>query len=762
MPVHGQVELNPEQELAAAHGSGPLLILAGAGTGKTRVLVHRIVRLLRARVPPWQILAVTFTNKAATEMRHRLRSLLGLGAERMWIGTFHGTCARLLRTYGGHLGLPRDFLIYDEDDQKRIINTLLKEGGFDEMITVQAVRSRIDRARNRGEDPTSASYASSAWGANASWGDDVMKTVYPQYRERLAREGAVDFNDLLLNVLELAEHPEVGPELASLFQHVLVDEFQDTNLVQYRLVRHLSRVTRNLTVVGDDDQAIYSWRGAEPRNLLDFDRDFPDATVIKLEQNYRSTQIILNGANAVIEHNRNRHEKALWSDRAGGEPILWEECADERGEADFIARAVRGLVSEEGRDLGDIAVLYRTHAQSRVLEEQLRRYDIPYRIVGGVSFFQRKEIKDIIAYLSLLINPSADSYFERIVNVPARGIGKTTIDRVRAHAKVAGISELDAARSCSCGAVAALGPAPRKKLAAFIDIMNGLRDVQAAGASVTELIIQAVERSGYRERLEIEDTPESRDRLENLSELVSMASDFDDGSGGAGTTLVDFLERLSLSSANDEEDGRGNTRITLMTIHAAKGLEFPVVFMCGMEEGLFPSLREREGTDERDALEEERRLAYVAMTRAMERLVLTNARVRRQWGEVRINFPSRFIDEIPAECMAVRARAAAARVVVPDPELGRMRRPTMAARASHDELDQRVQYDDMPEYHADEHGGRERAGGGGIQAGVWVSHASFGDGKVIKAQGAGRDRKLLIDFSEVGLKTVLERFVERT
>jgi DNA helicase-2/ATP-dependent DNA helicase PcrA len=295
--------------------------------------------------------------------------------------------------------------------------------------------------------------------------------------------------------------------------------------------------------------------------------------------------------------------------------------------------------------------------------------------------------------------------------------------------------------------------------------MNGLRDVQAAGASVTELIIQAVERSGYRERLEIEDTPESRDRLENLSELVSMASDFDDDSSGAGTTLVDFLERLSLSSANDEEDGRGNTRITLMTIHAAKGLEFPVVFMCGMEEGLFPSLREREGTDERDALEEERRLAYVAMTRAMDRLVLTNARVRRQWGEVRINFPSRFIDEIPAECMAVRARAAAARVVVPEPELGRMHRPRVAVRASHDELDQRVQYDDVPEYHADEYGGRNGGGeraGGGIQAGVWVSHASFGEGKVIKAQGAGRDRKLLIDFSEVGLKTVLERFVERT
>ena len=764
------------------------MVLAGAGTGKTRVLVQRIAYLVHRGVAPHEILAVTFTNKAAGEMRERLRNLLGIGAENMWIGTFHATCARLLRIHGERIGISRDFTIFDDDDQRRVLSALLKEHGLDDQVTPRAIATQIDRAKNRGQDPA---------GGAGGWGDDILRTIYPLYQARLRQEDAVDFNDLLLKSLELAEDPDVGPLLAARFRHVLVDEFQDTNAVQYRLVRHLCRGSRNLTVVGDDDQSIYSWRGAEPRNLLHFDSDYPDAAIVKLEQNYRSTGYILDAANAVIVYNRSRREKALWTELGRGELLLWEECTDERAEAEFIARAIGGLVGQERREWGDMAVLYRTRAQSRVLEEQLRRYQIDYRIVGDISFFQRREIKDTLAYLKLVIHPNADLCFERIINVPARGIGKTTVDRVRAHARVAGLSLLDAARSCTHGAVASVGPAARKKLAAFVDIIDGLRDVLAAGASVTELIIQTAERSRYRERLEIEDSPESRDRLGNLAELVSMASDFDEETGGKGT-LVDFLERISLSSSTDEADGRGHGAVTLMTIHAAKGLEFPVVFLCGMEEGLFPSLREREGEDAEDSMEEEFRLAYVAMTRARERLVLTNTRMRRHWGEMRMNRPSRFLDAIPQDCMAVRARPAAAMEPTVVSEVSSTYRRSgrgLSSGTTHDELDQRTHYDDLPEYVGDEvhvevsgetivydsdveasttmrrgrgsgrgvagqARSRQRQGGAQIGAGATVIHASFGTGRVIEAQGQGKGRKLLIQFSAVGLKTVMARFVD--
>jgi DNA helicase-2/ATP-dependent DNA helicase PcrA len=751
--------LNPAQQAAVDHGDGPLCVLAGAGSGKTRVLVHRIERLIATGVWPQEILAVTFSNKAAGEMRERLRQVCGPAAQVMWIGTFHATCARLLRIHHARASLSRDFSIFDDDDQLRLVNGLLKEQGLSDSVTPRTILTVIDRAKNRGADPA-------ALGPGRTYAHDLAAQVYPAYRAALAREDAVDFNDLLLKVLELCDDPEVGPALARRFRHVLVDEFQDTNLVQYRLVRHMASQTGNLTVVGDDDQAIYGWRGAEPRNLLDFELDFPHAVVVKLEQNYRSTSVILGAANGVISQNLDRHAKRLWTEQDGGQPILWEEAADDRSEADFVGRAIRGLTSEEGREWGDLAVLYRTHSQSRVLEEAMRVHRVPYRIVGGVSFFQRREIKDIRAYLRLVLNPSADSCFERVVNVPARGIGDTTIERVRAHARLGDMSLLDAARSCSHGAIAALKASARKKLAAFVDIIDGLREVQAAGASVSEIIIQAVERSGYRERLAIEDTPDARDRLGNLGELVSMAADFDDDAqraaddpvararaeqGGAPAgSLSAFEERISLASALDEEDGRG-TSVTLMTIHAAKGLEFPVVFVCGMEDGLFPSLRPRDGEDERKSLEEERRLAYVAFTRAKQRLVLTSARVRRQWAEVKMNRPSRFLDDIPSEHMAVRARPAPTR-----PPAGSLVRAPRQSQRTYDEYDQRTHHDE-PVFDV---GGEAADGGGHFPAGSAVHHGSFGTGRVLETRGSGRDLKLLIDFPTVGLKTVLARFVE--
>jgi DNA helicase-2/ATP-dependent DNA helicase PcrA len=820
-------ELNPEQRRAVEHGEGPLLVLAGAGTGKTRVLVNRIAHLVKGGVPPRDVLAVTFTNKAAGEMRERLRSLLGVGANHMWIGTFHATCARILRLHGDRVGLSRDFTILDDDDQRRILNNLLKERGLDEQITPRTLAIQIDRCKNRGEDPMQATQA------DTGWGSDILRDIYPLYQAQLAQEDAVDFNDLLLKVLDLARHPEIGPILSARFDHVLVDEFQDTNRVQYRLVRHFADVNRNLTVVGDDDQSIYSWRGAEPRNLLEFDRDYPDAVIVKLEQNYRSTQMILAAANAVIAHNRNRHEKALWTARSGGEPILWEQCETEREEAEFIARAIGGLVSAEDRSYGDMAVLYRTRAQSRAIEEQMRRFRIDYRIVGDVSFFQRKEIKDVLAYLRLLIHPNADSAFERVVNVPARGIGKTSLERIRDVARTSRTSLLDAARACAEGRLGGMGVGPRKKIASFIDILDGLRDVQAAGASVAELIIQTVERSGYKDSLARENTPEAEDRLGNLAELVSMASDFDEETEGQGT-LVEFDARVSLSSAVDEADGRSRGAVTLMTIHAAKGLEFPVVFLCGMEDGLFPSLRQRDAMDEQSTLEEEYRLAYVAMTRARERLVLTHARMRRHWGEMRMNQPSRFLDAIPHECLAVRARPAVrashspyerddagVRLARRDP-----RGPGAARRdprdggdfgdapggqydgrsdgrsdGFYDDVDQRVHaggraavvrdgdieydldavsdtdfFDDEPRRAPPRGAGSRLRSAGNVgrapvsrvpraaeqefRVGAVVSHATFGVGRVIEARGRGKSRKLLIDFASVGLKTVLERFVE--
>jgi DNA helicase II / ATP-dependent DNA helicase PcrA len=757
--------LNPEQRAAVEHGDGPLMVLAGAGTGKTRVLVHRIVRLVETGTPPWAILAVTFTNKAAGEMRHRLRQLLGDGVDALWIGTFHATCARLLRRFGSHVGLTRSFQIFDDNDQIKLIEKLLKETGFDEQVSPRTILSRIDRAKNRGIDPV----------APTGSFDDVIERVYPLYQAQLAKENAVDFNDLLLKTIDLFKYESAARVLKVKFRHVLVDEFQDTNRVQYQLVWRFAEATRNLTVVGDDDQSIYAWRGAEPRNLLDFDRDFSDARVIKLEQNYRSSQTILDAANAIIRKNVDRHAKSLWTDRGGGEPIEIYQAGDERGEAYFVAQSIRRLLDSGPASPSDIAILYRTNAQSRVLEEHLRAARVPAKVVGAVSFFERKEVKDVVAYLRLLANPAADSAFERVVNVPARGIGDTTVDRLRAAARAHGVGLFEAARLAARGEVAGLGPGPRRKLQAFVELIVGLRDVIASGASVAETIIQVIERSGMRGKLEADRSAESRDRLDNLAELVTTASDFDDEvpastaeasqtievvDAQAGDdleadrrdgppTIEDFLERIALSSPGDQT---ASEQVMLMTIHIAKGLEWPVVFMTGMEDGLFPSLREREGTSEDAALEEERRLAYVAITRAREQLVMSQARTRRVWGEIRLQQPSRFLDDLPSDSLAQprgrRLPAPSAPRIVDGNWAGRQRRPPRRQ----DELDQRMPYDDEPVYSVDD--------GSGFVVGAEVSHADLGSGRVVAITGSGKDCRVVVDFGVVGRKTVFAKFLD--
>ncbi len=741
------------------------MVLAGAGSGKTRVLVQRIAALVSRGVHPSRILAVTFTNKAAGEMKHRLGEMLGYHASQMWIGTFHSTCARLLRTFHKEVGLSADYNIFDDDDQMRLISALLKERKLKDEATPRSVLSAIGSAKNKGEDPVEFN--------QLGYLSEVIGVIFPMYRDALIREDAVDFNDLLLKVRDLFAHEVVGPQLQARFDHVLVDEFQDTNPVQYNLVQGFVGESKNLTVVGDDDQSIYSWRGAEPRNLLDFKRDYPDACEVKLEQNYRSTKVILRAANGVIKNNRERHKKKLWTDRDGGELVLWEEVRDDRAEGEFVASAIEGLVAEEGRDWGDMAILYRTHAQSRVLEEMLRSRGITYKIVGGVSFFQRKEVKDIRAYVRLVSNPAADTSFDRIVNVPARGIGKTTVDHIRYYSRSEKKSYLQGARDAVKGEIPEVRPAARKKLQHFLAIIDGLVAVKSAGASVSEFIMQVIERSTYRERLELEGTPDASDRLNNLAELVSMASDFDDETDGEGT-LVEFEERISLASAADGEDGRG-TAVTMMTVHAAKGLEYPVVFVVGMEDGLFPSVRDNDGffdPDSRKELEEERRLAYVAFTRAMDRLVLTSARVRRKWAEVRITKPSRFLHEIPEECLAVRTVADPEPVSSfrPKPQTRRPSASRSFGSSGHDEFDQRSDYEEFPTYSAQAEMDYDASAGEfdfdqsaefiELGQGATVRHKSFGLGRVLSSTGHGKNQKLEIDFSSVGEKTVMARFVD--
>jgi len=660
-----QPELNDRQRAAIEHGDGPLMVLAGAGTGKTRVLVHRIARLVQRGIPPWEILAVTFTNKAAAEMRHRLVEILGDAAQSMWIGTFHATCARILRAHGEQLGLDRWFAIFDESDQVKTIEKICRELEIDDSISGRAIAQRIDRAKNRGVDPAEP----------MGHLDDAAKLVYPRYQEQLAREGAVDFNDLIGKTIDLFDEEPAASELRARFRHVLVDEFQDTNRVQYRLVWMLSQSHRNLTVVGDDDQSIYAWRGAEPKNLLEFDSDFPDARVIKLEQNYRSTQSILDAANRVIAKNLARHDKSLWTPRRGGSEVVAFRAFDERSEAAFASRVIRELLATGETRPSDVAVLYRTNAQSRVLEESLRAARVPVRIAGGSSFFERKEVRDLVAYLRLILSPAADSAFERIVNVPARGLGEKTIDRVRGMAMMQEVSLSEAARQAANGGVGSggIGTKARAALRDFVAMMDDLRGLAGTGTSVAEMIVHVMERSGMRDRLEKDGDAEASERLENLAELITMAVDFRDevekgkpaedslghtrrGDGedvapedgrapsGGDDGIAAFLERIALSSDEDARAARADPeRVTLTTVHVAKGLEWPVVIMTGMEDGLFPSLRARDDMTEESAMEEERRLAYVAITRARERLILTYARTRRTWGEIRLHEASRFI-----------------------------------------------------------------------------------------------------------------------
>jgi DNA helicase-2/ATP-dependent DNA helicase PcrA len=632
--------LNPPQCEAVTHGTGPLLVLAGAGSGKTRVLTHRVAHLVATgQAKPSEILAITFTNKAAQEMRERVEMLVGPMVRVMWVMTFHSACARILRSEAERLGYTKRFTIYDDADSVRLVRRCLNELSIDpKRFAPRAIKSQISHAKNQLED--AGAYKERV----SSFFEQTAADVYELYEKRIHEMNAMDFDDLLfrtVNLLELFE--DVAERYRKTFRWILVDEYQDTNHAQYRMLQLLAGEDRNVCVVGDDDQSIYSFRGADINNILDFERDFPGATVVKLEQNYRSTQTILSAANSVVSHNRERKPKELWTDSGAGEPVRVAELEDEHAEARYIVAEIERLCDEEGRARGDVAIFYRTNAQSRVLEDTLVRADVSYQVIGGTKFYERAEIKDALAYLTLLTNPSDSVSFGRVVNSPKRGIGQTTVGRVLAHANTMGEPVMEIAAVPEL--VPGLGPAAVKALDRFASIVERLREL-SEHASVGDLLESVLEETGYVEALEAERTIEAQGRVENLQELVGVAREFDahwEGEHGIAA-LAEFLQQLSLYSEQDALR-EGESTVTLMTLHNAKGLEYPVVFMIGCEEGVFPHSR---SIDEGN-LDEERRLCYVGITRAEELLYITHARTRSLFGSRSYNMPSRFLDELPEE-----------------------------------------------------------------------------------------------------------------
>jgi DNA helicase-2/ATP-dependent DNA helicase PcrA len=743
--------LNPEQKDAVLHIDGPLLILAGAGSGKTRVIAQRIAYLIsQGHAEPDEILAVTFTNKAAEELRTRVETLLGTSMAGSWMSTFHSLCARLLRREAAAIGLPRDFVIYDSSDQVALIKQVFKDLQIDDsVLPPRQALSKISHAKNTVGGPEF--FRSTGWSQR---GEQLLK-IYEKYIEGLRDNGALDFDDLLLKAVELLDKvPHVRERYGEKFRFVMVDEYQDTNRPQYRLIQLLSARHRNLCVVGDPDQSIYRWRGADLRNILDFEHDFPEAKIVKLERNYRSTQVILDAATAVIKENRNRKDKRLWTERKGGERIKYFRGSDDLEEADFITRTAHAGIS--GEPDCTVAVLYRMNSQSRVIEESLMRSGLAYRIVGSVRFYERREVKDALAYLKLLINPHDDVSLRRVINVPSRGIGKGVIDSVDR------ISTEDAAPLLTSAGMAM--PAPRslwtrlnravdermvaqraaQALRAFRDLILNLSEV-ARTEPLSIALGKVLDQTGYLQDLRDDKSEDSQNRLDNLMELVSAARDYESRESEA--SLGGFTDRLSLLSEVDEEQGTRDARIWLMTLHSAKGLEFPTVIMAGLEEGVFPHQR---ALDDQDELDEERRLCYVGMTRARSQLVLTGAARRRVFGEYQAMQPSRFMDEVPPGLVD--------RIEPRFPTSGYQSsfRDDFGRSGSYGRGSRHRTREAEPAYsYADE----DQSSLLGLRLGAQVRHPQFGVGTILSVEELADDVKLVVRFS-VGPKTLRAKYAK--
>ena len=622
-------QLNPDQRDAVEYSGGPLLIVAGAGSGKTRVLTHRVAHLIASGVHPMNILAITFTNKAAEEMRARVRALVGEVADRMWVSTFHSACVRILRATADRLGYPKSFTIYDSSDSQRLVGQVIRDLNLDpKRFPAKGAQARISLWKNELVNPAGAT--------DTAFGPFETKyaEIYTEYQYRLMKAGAMDFDDLLVNVVKLfREHPDVLSGYQERFKHVLVDEYQDTNLAQNEIVLLLGRTHHNVCVVGDTDQSIYAFRGADYRNILQFERAFPDVYTVVLAQNYRSTQVILDAANAVISNNVERKPKELWTEVGSGDKIVRYYAEDEDEEARFVVSELKRLHRHEAVNWREIAVFYRTNAQSRVMEEFLIDGDIPYRVIGGTKFYDRKEVKDAIGYLRCVMNPADEVSIRRVINVPRRGVGDTSLDKVAALAAEQSIGLSVALRRA---ATAGVGGAALRGINEFVTLIDSLEADRDHGPA--HLLRELLERSGYLAELRNEDTHEAQGRVENLEELIGAAEEFPDAN--------DFLEKVSLVS--DTDDIAGDDKVMMMTLHSAKGLEFPTVFIIGLEEGIFPHSRTLLDSTQ---LEEERRLAYVGITRAEKRLYLSHAWSRSLHGSRQYNPPSRFLDEIPAELL---------------------------------------------------------------------------------------------------------------
>ena len=740
--------LNKPQKEAVFHTEGPLLILAGAGSGKTRVLTHRIAYLIEEKgVNPWNILAITFTNKAAEEMRQRVDSLVGIGAESIWVSTFHSMCVRILRRYIDRLGYDNRFTIYDTDDQKTLMKEVCRKTDIDtKRFKERMLLSVISSAKNEMILPEE-------FELNAG-GDFVqlkIAKVYKEYEAQMRANNALDFDDLLVKTVQLLEtQPDVRENYQERFRYIMVDEYQDTNTVQFRLVSLIAGKYRNLCVVGDDDQSIYKFRGANIRNILDFEKEFSDAKVIKLEQNYRSVGNVLEVANSVIRNNKGRKEKTLWTDNEKGEKIRLRQFDTAYDEAQFIAEDIKDETAQ-GANYSDHAVLYRTNAQSRLLEEKFVAMNIPYKIVGGINFYSRREIKDVLSYLKTIDNGKDDLAVRRIINVPKRGIGLTTINRIQESAAARGIGFYDALSAPDL--IPGIGRSASKldSFAALIEYFKG----RSEESGVTDLLTEVIEKTGYTESLEADDPEELEARVQNIDELVSKAAVYEESCSDRGErpTLSGFLEEVALV-ADIDSVAEDRDYVILMTLHSAKGLEFPHVYLAGMEDGLFPSYMSISG-DDPEELEEERRLCYVGVTRAEEKLTLTCARMRLVRGERQYNSMSRFIKEMPSALIDTGKREGGFSQNV---SLGEKR--TYSSEVSGYK---RSAYAQKPAFAAIQKGSglmAKKSEGLSYGVGDRVRHVKFGDGTVTEIKEGGRDYEVTVQFDTAGVRKMFALFAK--
>ncbi|HJC51406.1 MAG TPA: DNA helicase PcrA [Candidatus Anaerostipes avistercoris] len=722
--------LNEQQKEAVFCTEGPLLLLAGAGSGKTRVLTHRIAYLIDQGVNPYHIMAITFTNKAATEMRERVDQLVGYGAEHIWVSTFHSTCVRILRRHIDKLGFGNSFTIYDADDQKSLIRGICKQFKIDtKMLPERSIIREISSAKD--EFMTPSEYEAKH---QYDFNKKKIAEIYREYQKQLRSNNALDFDDLLFKTVELFQfHPEVLDYYQERFQYIMVDEYQDTNTIQFQLISMLARKYRNLCVVGDDDQSIYKFRGANIKNILNFENVFPDAQVIKLEQNYRSTQNILNAANEVIANNAGRKEKKLWTENEEGDLIEFHQYGTEYEEAEQIASEIEKLAGE-GYEYKNMVILYRTNAQSRVFEERFMIKNIPYRIVGGTNFYQRKEVKDMICYLKAVGNGMDDLAVRRIINVPRRGIGAATIDKINTYAIENDISFLDACFQAD--SITTLGNA-KKKIRGFADMIQEFRDQEKRG-SLEDLFHFVLEKTGYVEGLKAEKTEEAESRIENINELLNKIVTYEQEA--EEPSLGELLEEIALVADIDDLEDSDN-RVILMTLHSAKGLEFPYVFICGMEDGIFPSYMTIISENDED-MEEERRLCYVGITRAKKKLYLSAAKRRMIQGRTQFNKVSRFVDEIPEELLDVSQNVhlkenKMEKDIFSTNRKKRFRKPYQAKSFAPPKID-KLSY------------------GVGDQ----VSHIKFGKGIVTDVVSGGRDFEVTVDFEKCGVKKMFASFAK--